>query len=952
MAENLIDILIRSRSDALRDVRALKGELGGLRQEFAPLAGTAAEVENALTGVAAGFIEVFRAGQGQGIDLSEIFERIAAGGEDGEAALQEFAQVAGEIAPQAATRLAQNLGVASTALEALAQSEGVAGSAAAGATQGIGTAADASRDLAAGSRDAAGAQIDEASASRQAAGSVQAKGDAEERAAVGTQKHAQASRDVTGALRGARQGLDVVTQQLNQMVPGLQGVLQPLQGVERLLGGLGPAGLALGLVATAAAAAGGAALFMGKSLADDVEHLQNIERATGASIPNLQVLRQVLTDAGLSADSATFPLTNLNRAIAQGEPLLKALGITARDPVEALLQLSVAFAGSSDEALKTEVSTRLLGGRARELLQVADELAPAFARTEAAMRSAGALIDPDLTGKASKLDEEIDALGLSWKGVWTEMRGAAVPAASEIVRAIQGIINAAKAVPDLPFFRFLGDQSRQAKEAVKKDREEIERLIAQQGRSPIDAAGLARIAAFPRPALVAPPIAQPGDAGFVGPLLPKSSEEDRLARALREAEAHEAAAEAAKKRAEALKELADVMRGTGASASSAFAELEKLERAGQLASVLEQVTSAAAEASGALDFRDLGGKAGEEFAALEGDLGSLNDEITQLAKVSGLPPAFVRSLVEGRDSADVLARSLASIGIDLPADFVSDLEGARSAMDLLAESVKDLSDQGEKLKQFNLEVAEIAKATGFDPEFVASLLKAEQQADATAGAFRRLGLEQPKTPEDRQEERRREHEESVQERLELIHDPEALARVREDWALTLEEITTSAAATDAMLGGLFSGLQSGLTSVFQSVLEGGQAFRASLVNLFRSMINEILAQLARLAAAEIFKIFIQLALGGPGGAAVSAAIAAGSGIPGGGVGPRNPPAPVPDFSARPSSTPSPAQQTRILEQHVTLQIEALDPGSFFDYMNSPLGKGRLAELRGQMTQGF
>ena len=937
MAENLIDILIRSRSDALRDVRALKGELGGLRQEFAPLAGAAVEVENALTGVAAGFIEVFRAGQGQGIDLTETFERIAAGGEDGEAALREFAQVAGEIAPQAAARLAQDLGTSVTAFQAMAQAEGITTAGALAAAEGIGGAAAATRDLGTTSRDAAGAQLQEADSARQAAGSAQAKGEAEERAAAGTRKHADASRDVTGALRGARQGLDVVTQQLNQMIPGLQGVLQPLQGVERLLGGLGPAGVSVGILAAGIAAVGGAAFFMGKSLADDVEHLQNLHQATGASIPNLQVLRQVLTDAGLSADSATFPLTNLNRAIAQADPLLKALGITARDPVEALLQLSAAFAGSSDEALKTEVSTRLLGGRARELLQVADELAPAFARTEAAMRSAGALIDPELTGKTTALDDKIDHLGIIWGGVWKSMREESVPAANLITNVLSLIATHAQ----LAIFSF------------QKLREEMTQTF--QVPTPSGVRAGPRGGFIPGTAVgpQAQALRDPGGAALDDQTSAQAQgTDDALARALREAEAHEAAAEATKKRAEQLKELADVLRGTGASASATFAELQKLESASQLASVLEQVTSAATDASGALDFRDLGGKAGEEFAALEGDLGSLNSEISQLAKVSGLPPAFVRSLVEGRDSADVLARSLASIGIDLPAEFVSDLESARASMDSLTGAVKDLTDQREELKAFNLEVAEIAKATGFDPGFVASLLSAEQQADATAGAFRRLGLEQPKTPEDRQEERRREHQESVKERLELIHDPEALARVREDWLLTLEEITTSAAQTDALLGGLFSGLQSGLTSVFQSVLAGGQAFRTSLVNLFRSMINEILAHLARLAASEIFKIFLKLsgiALPAGVGFVVSAATAAGTGAPGGGVGPRTPPAPMPDFALAPGGGASSARAggrtdstSTVYNDNRQFNVSAIDARTFADSFDSPFGAGRQA----------
>lgn len=207
---------------------------------------------------------------------------------------------------------------------------------------------------------------------------------------------------------------------------------------------------AVGLVAGAAVTAGAAIVSMGRSLADDVERLQRLSAATGASIPQLQTLEQTFENAGLGAEAAAKALSFMNRAIGNGDPLLKALGITSRNAYEAVLQLSDVFSRSDDTAKKAAIAQKLLGRSSQDLLGIMTGLRGATSETNDAMRRAGAIYGDETVKKASALDQQLDAMSIRMKGVKTTLATQLMPAAIGLLERLSALWDVLQKLAGLP----------------------------------------------------------------------------------------------------------------------------------------------------------------------------------------------------------------------------------------------------------------------------------------------------------------------------------------------------------------------------------------------------------------------------------------------------------------------------------------------------------------------
>ncbi len=139
-----------------------------------------------------------------------------------------------------------------------------------------------------------------------------------------------------GALDGTEQGLDKTSTAAGQATPKLEtvgrntreaagagrewkGVLDQLPGslgavasrVEALSGLMGAAGLA-----AAVGAVGVAILALSRSLADDIERMDNLSRQTGLSVGALQAFEHAARQAGEAPEGLALSFGRLNQAIA------------------------------------------------------------------------------------------------------------------------------------------------------------------------------------------------------------------------------------------------------------------------------------------------------------------------------------------------------------------------------------------------------------------------------------------------------------------------------------------------------------------------------------------------------------------------------------------------------------------------------------------------------------
>jgi hypothetical protein len=224
---------------------------------------------------------------------------------------------------------------------------------------------------------------------------------------------------------------------LQQLAPYAASAIQPVAGLAQGLstvaataGPLGVAGAALLAIAGGAIAATSIA---GK-LADDFEQLDNAAKRIGTSTQNIQVLQEALREQGLSADVATTALTFLSRAIAENNPLLKQLGITARDPYTAFVQLADVLSRSSDTAKNNAIAMKLMGRGVGDLLSIMGDLNRVLPEIRARMQQNGSLITDDMVPALRKLDSELDVLKNDWHGAWTQLQKDMLPTATFVAK--------------------------------------------------------------------------------------------------------------------------------------------------------------------------------------------------------------------------------------------------------------------------------------------------------------------------------------------------------------------------------------------------------------------------------------------------------------------------------------------------------------------------------------
>lgn len=145
---------------------------------------------------------------------------------------------------------------------------------------------------------------------------------------------------------------------------------------------------------------------------------------------------------------------------------------------------------------------------------------------------------------------------------------------------------------------------------------------------------------------------------------------------------------------------------------------------------------------------------------------------------------------------------------------------------------------------------------------------------------------------------------------------EAMLDVSMKWYDITNAVTSGAAVVDASFEALWNGLQSGFAQVFSNLTSKGQTFRSAMRTIFQSLVSEVLAMLARIAAAAVFKFLLNLLAPGLGTFV--------GGLLGGSL----------------SVVGLPATPTT--EQAVTVNINAIDQRGIYESLTLPRGELRAA----------
>lgn len=234
-----------------------------------------------------------------------------------------------------------------------------------------------------------------------------------------------------------------------EAVDGLSGVLGSMggavaefQGVVGNLSTFLAGGFAAGGVAAAAAIIGiGAAVaHTGLGLAEMTEQLERQARASGTNIEDLQVMKEVIKEAGGNSENTATALAYLNRNISDQNPILARLGITTRDALTAEVELGKAFASSDDAASKNKIAMALLGRGGKDLIADVEALGTTFDSTKDAMERTHGLITKDMLPGLERLDAQGDLLSRNWGTFMLRMKEATVGPANYILEFLNKVL--------------------------------------------------------------------------------------------------------------------------------------------------------------------------------------------------------------------------------------------------------------------------------------------------------------------------------------------------------------------------------------------------------------------------------------------------------------------------------------------------------------------------------
>jgi hypothetical protein len=576
--------------------------------------------------------------------------------------------------------------------------------------------------------------------------------------AIGQMKQLQASTkqagDAGAGLRGLRDAIGQISPAAGQAVARIEA----MAGAGAAFGVIGTA--AVGAV-TAIGLVGAAAFAAAKNLGDAVEQLDNFARVTGASVGDVQVLGELFERQGLSADVARTALHRLNVAIGEGNPLLARLGVTARDPTQALLQLADAFATSTDAGARARIAQELLGRGGSDLLAVLDSLRTAFPALRIEMTATGQLMSDDMVEAGRLADASFERFGGRLAGVMNRLKNFAAVAV-EVATVTNPVMAALFGPVDVPDG---------ATGAIDRQAERIEKRIATLRATLVkESDNLDTIHLFDR--LAPEGVIREAEGRIAGLERQIATLADRLT-TLRSAKPVSAGVES--------KAVADAL----------------------LAAIALENAEAAAKRLGA-------------------QVESVNNQLAKVALGDEGIRRLAKSFAEGATSVEDLLRQFKDVGLAVEIIRAAEpFKPMESAAKALAETLKIPVEAARNL------VAELEKAEALSP-------RGGPAPVPIPGPDVPLPVPQPAV------------------------DLGTFARgqVLEDWRAFVDEVTSSAAVLNDVLGGIQSSLQAGFTQVFQGMLGSAQTFGSAMATIFRAMVNEIIAQLARLLAFKILRLLL------------------------------------------------------------------------------------------------
>jgi hypothetical protein len=239
----------------------------------------------------------------------------------------------------------------------------------------------------------------------------------------------------------------------------------------------------------------GAATFTAfiKQSIDAADSLNDMSNRTGVAVETLAGLQLVADQSDTSLEALGKGINKLSIFMAENSERAKELGLTAKEPEEAYVQLAKTLSNITDISTRNSIANEVLGKSYQEqlpaLIQGNEALAEQISR--------GKELNPittEMAQNAAIFNDRLDELKLSSKGLGVELANDLLPslvditgAMSEAAKEGNGLYAAWIGLGGLGDLIFNGSQINQTKEQIKELEEQVAtskaRLLALPGDS-------------------------------------------------------------------------------------------------------------------------------------------------------------------------------------------------------------------------------------------------------------------------------------------------------------------------------------------------------------------------------------------------------------------------------------------------------------------------------------
>lgn len=230
------------------------------------------------------------------------------------------------------------------------------------------------------------------------------------------------------------QKIKLIIEALDKTQPAINSLKGSVDGLKTKFEGIGTV-----FKAVAAAAPFAALVNEIKHVVSAGEDLLKISQQIGISVEHLAGLKHAAELSEASIADLTIGMKGLAQALSGSSEMgkdttqiLKALGVTAKDPYDALLQIADAFAKMKDGAGKTSIAVDLFGRSGLSLIPLLNEGSTGIRSMHDEAERLGIVISTDTAKKFDEFGDNVIKLKANFTGLATTIANSVIPAVNKL----------------------------------------------------------------------------------------------------------------------------------------------------------------------------------------------------------------------------------------------------------------------------------------------------------------------------------------------------------------------------------------------------------------------------------------------------------------------------------------------------------------------------------------